>query len=275
MGLSSREADAFMEAFSASGVMDGGVFLLNKADDPVGERLLTPRAALTIAEYFAFVKGYDVLVVMTDMLRYCEALREIGAARKEPSGHLGYPLSMGFDLAELYERAGCLAKRPGSLTQISAALLPNDDLSHPVAGLSRTLTDAQIVLDRRLHTLGVFPPVDAPASLSRTMTQGTGRDWTFDLRQTLAAQLCDAYGKALELGHLQTASGDGNFSDAEKRYLNFGSAFEKLFVAQGRGRKFERRTLAQSEAKAWEILGEFSPEDLDRMPQQLKAGRIT
>jgi V/A-type H+-transporting ATPase subunit B len=268
IGISAREADAFLETFGGSDVLEGGVFLLNKADDPVGERLLTPRAALTIAEYFAFVKGYDVLVVMTDMFNYCEALREVGTARREASGRRGYPLSMSLDLAELYERAGCLARRPGSLTQISVAVLPGDDISHPVADLSRTLTDAQVVLDRRLHASGIFPPLDVSVSLSRMINQDRGRDWTFDSRQALAVQLCHAYGKARELPRSHVA-GEESFSDAQKRYLSFGDAFEKFFVAQGKGRTFERRTFAQSEAKGWEVLRELSAENLDRLPRTL------
>jgi V/A-type H+-transporting ATPase subunit B len=272
MGITGREADAFMDAFSRSEAMDGGVFLLNKADDSAAERLLTPRIALTIAEYFAFVKGYDVLVVMTDMLHYCEALREIGAAREEIPGRRGYPGYMYSDLAEIYERAGCVAGRPGSVTQLPVISMPDDDITHPVADLSGYITEGQIVLDRRLHARGIFPPVDVLASLSRLMNKGIGRGRTFDSHRALADQLYAAYAKARELTRLRLIVGDDGLSDVEKRYIGFGDAFEKTFVdqrAKGHSRVFERRTFAQSEAKAWEVLSELPADELYRLPRPL------
>jgi V/A-type H+-transporting ATPase subunit B len=285
IGATGREADLFMEAFQGDGVTDRAVFVLNKASDPVASRLLAPRVALTVAEYFAFVKGYDVLVVMADMLRYGEALREISAARKEIPGRGGYPVAMYSDLAELYERSGCIAGCPGSVTQLPVITVPNGDVTHPAADLSRQLADGQIVLDRELHASGIFPPVNVPASLSRSMDRGIGCGKTFDFHRVLADQLYSAYVKAKETRRLCFAAGGKGLSEVEKCYLRFGDAFEKSFVGQKRERpekrlerklerKLERRTLAQSEGKAWEVLSELPMEELSGLPRELLERKI-
>jgi V/A-type H+-transporting ATPase subunit B len=267
MGVTGREAEVFMESFDRFGVLENGVFLLNKADGPVIERLLTPRVALTIAEYFAFGKGYDVLVVMTDMLCYGEALREITAARGDFSGlgRRGYPSYLHSDLARIYERAGCVAGRRGSVTQLVVVGTPDDDLTHPVAEATDPIVDGRIVLDRRLHAAGVFPPVDVLASLSRPMHRGIGRGRTFDTHRVLADQLHAAYAKAREANRLKSRIGSEGLSDLEKSYIQFGEAFEKLFVNQ----RIERRTFAQSEAKAWDVLRQLPAEELYHLPASL------
>ncbi|MDR1979731.1 MAG: V-type ATP synthase subunit B [Synergistaceae bacterium] len=288
IGVTGREADLLMEAFERDGAADGGVFVLNTAGDPLAERLLTPRVALTIAEYFAFVRGYDVLVVMADMLHYCEALREIGTARGDIAGRGGYPVGMYSDLAQIYERSGCVAGRPGSVTQLPVVTMPNDDIAHPVADLTGQITDGQLVLDRRLHAKGVFPPLDVTASLSRPMNKGIGRGKTFDSHRVLAEQLYAAYAKARELSFdlgfnlgfnsrfdPRSFAPEGGLSDLEKRCLRFGDVFEASFVDQGRGRRFARRTLAQSEAKAWEALSELPIEELSRLPRKLLERKIS
>jgi V/A-type H+-transporting ATPase subunit B len=275
MGITSREADFFMETFERGGVMDRGVFVLNKAGDPVAERLLAPRVALTVAEYFAFVKGYDVLVVMVDMLHYCEALREISAARKEIPGRGGYPVAMYSDLAELYERSGCVEGCQGSVTQLPVITVPNGDVTHSVADLSGQLTDGQLVLDRYLLVKGVFPPLDVSASLSRSMDRGIGRGKTFDSHRALADQLYAACAKAKEARRLRFVVGDGGLSDVEKRYLKFGDVFEKSFIDQKEGGRLERRTLAQSEAKAWEVLSVLPVEELSHLPRGLLERKIS
>jgi V/A-type H+-transporting ATPase subunit B len=269
MGITNREANSFMDAFrDGDDIPANGVFLLNTAGDPVAERLLTPRIALTIAEYFAFAKGYDVLVVMTDMLHYCEALREIGAAWGVPGR--GYPDGMYSDLAEIYERAGCIAGRRGSVTQLSIVGMPNDDMTHPVVDLSGYLTEGRIVLDRRLHEKGIFPPVDVLSSLSRPMNGCIGRGRTFDSHGALADQLCAACAKAGDLRRLRPAVDDDRLNDVEKRYLLFGERFEKIFLDQ----KEKRRTLAESENAAWEALSVLPASELYRLPRALRERRL-
>lgn len=269
MGITNREADYFLDAFQGE-TMQNGVFFLNTAGDSAAERLLTPRLALTVAEYFAFVRGYDVLVIMTDMLYYCEALREIGAAREEVPGRRGYPGYMYSDLAGIYERAGCITGLPGSVTQLPVIGMPDDDITHPVADLSGYITEGQIILDRRLHEMGVFPPVDVLASLSRLMNRGIGCGRTFDSHRALADQLYVAYARARELSRLRLIVGDEGLSDLEKQYLSFGERFEKLFVDQKDG----KRTLIESESSAWEVLSELPAEELYRLPSSLLDRRL-
>lgn len=241
------------------------------------ERFLTPRAALAIAEYFAFEKGRDVFVVVTDMLNYCDALRDLNRAiYKTPEGAASgnekeYPARVYSDLAGIYERAGCAADRPGSVTQLSVLTLPDDDLSHPAALLSAAVADGQIVLDRALHARGVFPPVDIAASLSRLMNRGIGRGRTFDSHRDLARQLHAAWAKAMKVKRLPTGS---VLSSLERTYIGFADAFERRFLNQ-RAREtadllsIERRTFAQSEARAWDILSKLPPEELYLLPRAL------
>ncbi|MDR2529047.1 MAG: V-type ATP synthase subunit B [Synergistaceae bacterium] len=257
IGVTAREEALFMNAFESSGVADNAVCLLNRADHSPMERLLTPQAALAIAEHFAFEKGRDVFVVMMDMLNYCDTVRDMAWR---------YPARLYSDLAGIYERAGCAADRPGSVTQLSVLTLPDDDISHPAALLSAAVVDGLIVLDRALHARGVFPPVDIAASLSRLMNRGIGRGRTFDSHRDLAGQLHAACAKAREVKRLPAGS---VLSSVERAYLQFADAFEGRFLNQRAKGGIERRTFAQSEARAWEVLSELPVEELYLLPRAL------
>ena len=263
MGITRREAQFFMDIFNETGAVNNGVFFVNLASDSAVERLLTPRMALTAAEYFAFVKGYDVLVILTDMLHYCESLREIGAAREEVPGRRGYPGYMYSDLSEIYERAGCVRGSVGSVTQIPIITMPDDDMTHPVVDLSGYITEGQIVLDRGIHDRVGYPPVNVLPSLSRLMNKGIGRKRTFESHRALADQLYASYAKAKELEKLRLIVGDDGLTDTEKDYLRFGDAFERKFVNQGD----TRRSLAESERISWECFLELPRKELYRLPE--------
>lgn len=263
MGITRREAQYFMNSFRESGALRNGVFFLNLAGDSTVERLLTPRAALAAAEYFAFTRGFNVLVVMTDMLAYCDALREVAAAREEVPGRRGYPGYMYSDLAELYERAGCIAGAPGSVTQIPIITMPDDDMTHPVVDLSGYITEGQIVLDRRIQERGVYPPVDVLPCLSRLMNKGIGRGKTFPEHRALADQLYASYARAREVERMRLIVGDDGLTSVERQYLRFGAAFEKTFLSQG----ITRRTLAESERCAWKCLETLPRSELFKLPE--------
>ena len=263
MGITRREAQYFMNSFRESGALRNGVFFLNLAGDSTVERLLTPRAALAAAEYFAFTRGFDVLVVMTDMLAYCDALREVAAAREEVPGRRGYPGYMYSDLAELYERAGCIAGAPGSVTQIPIITMPDDDMTHPVVDLSGYITEGQIVLDRRIQERGVYPPIDVLPCLSRLMNKGIGRGKTFPEHRALADQLYASYARAREVERMRLIVGDDGLTSVERQYLRFGAAFEKTFLSQGS----TRRTLAESERCAWKCLETLPRSELFKLPE--------
>lgn len=266
MGITHREAQFFMDSFRRSGALQGGVFFLNLAGDSTVERLLTPRTALATAEYFAFTKGYNVLVVMTDMLAYCDALREVAAAREEIPGRRGYPGYMYSDLAELYERAGCIRGLPGSITQIPIITMPDDDMTHPVVDLSGYITEGQIVLDRRLLDRGVYPPIDVLPCLSRLMNKGIGKGKTFSEHRALADQIYASYARAREVERMRLIVGDDGLSSVEKTYLEFGLAFEKTFLSQGNS----GRTLRESEEEALECLEILPGSELFKLPDSYK-----
>ncbi len=263
MGITRREARYFIDTFEATGAINNGIFFMNLASDSAVERLLTPRMALTAAEYFAFEKGYDVLVVMTDILYYCESLREISAAREEVPGRRGYPGYMYSDLAEIYERAGCVENCSGSVTQIPIITMPDDDMTHPVVDLSGYITEGQIVLDRGLHDRGAYPPINVLPSLSRLMNKGIGKGKTFDYHRSLADQLYASYAKAQELSRLRLIVGDDGLTETEHLYLKFGEKFEKSFVDQ----RVTHRTIAESVEIAWQCLAELPPRELYRLPE--------
>ena len=267
MGITRREAQFFMDSFRESGAISNGVFYLNLAEDSPVERLLTPRAALAAAEYFAFEKGYNVLVVMTDMLAYCDALREVAAAREEVAGRRGYPGYMYSDLAELYERAGCLAGAPGSVTQIPVITMPDDDMTHPVADLSGYITEGQIVLERGLQERGIYPPIDVLPCLSRLMNKGIGSGKTFPEHRPLADQLYASYARAREVERMRLIVGDDGLTDGEKKYLDFGRVFEREFLHQG----MDRRTLKESEERALSCLETLPDDELFRLPERYRA----
>ncbi len=265
MGITRREADYFLSSFQETGAINQGIFFMNLASDSAVERLLTPRMALTAAEYFAFTKGYDVLVVLTDMLYYCEALREVSAAREEIPGRRGFPGYMYSDLATLYERAGCVRGAGGSVTQIPIITMPDDDMTHPVVDLSGYITEGQVVLDRGLADRGCYPPVNVLPSLSRLMNKGIGKGRTVPEHRALADQLFAAYARAVELKRLRLIVGDDGLNETEHAYINFGDSFETQFVDQGD----EGRDLSVSIRQAWQALSPLPRGEMYRLPEDL------
>jgi len=262
IGITEREARFFRDSFEESGALFNGVFVVNLASDSAVERLLAPRTALTIAEYFAFDRGYDVLVVMTDMLHYCEALREVSAAREEAPGRRGFPGYLYSDLAGLYERAGCVKGMKGSITQIPIVSMPGDDMTHPVVDLSGYITEGQIVLDRGLQARGVYPPINVLSSLSRLMNKGIGEGRTFAGHRQVADQLFSAYARSREVSRLRLIVGDEGLTETELYYLRFGSAFERLFLDQGDN----ALSIGESLAAAVKALSTLPDEELYRIP---------
>lgn len=262
MGITRRVADFFRDAFAASGNLDRVALFLNLADDPAIERLLTPRCALTLAEHLAFDLGMQVLVVMTDITNYGEALRELATAREEIPGRRGYPGYLYTDLATLFERAGRVHGRPGSLTVLPIVTMPDDDITHPIPDLTGYITEGQIVLSRDLHGRGVFPPIDALPCLSRLMNAGIGEGKTRPEHRAVADQLYAAYARGRELRRLVTVIGEAALSVAERRFLAFADLFEARFVNQGGA----RRSLEESFAVAWQLLGELPRDELTRIP---------
>lgn len=269
MGITKREAQFFMDSFRETGALDKGIFFINLASDSAAERLLTPRMALTVAEYFAFQKGYDVLVVMTDMLHYCNSLREVSAAREEVPGRRGYPGYMYSDLAELYERAGCVEGNPGSITQIPIITMPDDDMTHPVVDLSGYITEGQIVLGRDLKDRGFSPPIDVLPSLSRLMNKGIGRGKTLDYHRSMADQLYASYSKARELEKLRLIIGDDGLTETEHKYLNFGKKFESIFINQGD----MDVPIDVTFDRAWDALKVIPDKELFKLPSDLVSRR--
>ena len=237
MGISASDERFFRESFSRSGALAGSVLVLNLASDPSVERIATPRVALTMAEYLAFEQDKQVLVILTDMTNYCEALREIGAARQEVPGRRGYPGYMYTDLAMLYERAGCIEGSEGSITQVPILTMPSDDKTHPVPDLTGYITEGQILLDRGLDKRGVSPPITILGSLSRLKV---GKGQVRDDAQALADQLYACYATGVELRDLVAVVGESALSERDRMYLRFSSSFEDRFVGQGdRDRSFE------------------------------------
>ncbi|MFO0337064.1 MAG: V-type ATP synthase subunit B [Pseudomonadota bacterium] len=260
IGVSHDTAQAFRRALTESGAASRTAMFLNRADDPAAQRLLTPRYALTAAEYLAFGEGRDVLVVLTDMTNYCEALREVSASHGEVPSRKGYPGYMYSDLASIYERAGRLRDRPGTLTQLPVLTMPADDIGHPIPDLTGYITEGQIVLDRELDRRGIFPPVKVLPSLSRLMPAGTGRGYTDPDHPALANQLFAAYARAVRMRVLAAVTGAEGLGAADRRFLEFGDLFETTVVAQS-----GPRTLEQSMAAGWEALARLPREELTRL----------
>lgn len=265
MGVTSREAAFFREHLEETAAMDRTVLLLNLADDPAVERLLTPRVALTLAEHFAFDLGMHVLTVLTDITSYCEALREISAAREEMPGRRGYPGYMYTDLASIFERAGRVRGRPGSLTQLMILSMPDDDISHPVPDLTGYITEGQIVLSRALDRAGIDPPIDALPSLSRLMNAGIGAGRTREDHRGLADQLYALYARGQEVRRLLSIVGEGALSDADRRLLRLTERFEREFIGQGP----LRRDLLATLDVGWQLLADFPREELTRLKPEL------
>ena len=233
MGITHREAAFFMSQFELTGALERVVLFLNLADDPTVERLLTPKCALTVAEYLAFEKDLQVLVVLSDMTNYCEALREVSTAREEVPGRRGYPGYMYTDLSMIYERAGRIKGRKGSVTQLPILSMPDDDITHPIPDLTGYITEGQIVLSRHLHRRGVFPPIDALPCLSRLMNLGIGEGKTREDHRAVANQLYAAYAQGRDLRRLVAIVGEEALSDTDRRYLRFADDFENQIVGQG------------------------------------------
>ena len=267
MGVTRREADAFRDAFASSGALDRIAVFLNLADDPAIERLLTPRCALTLGEYLAFALGQNVLVVMTDVLAYGEALRELSTAREEIPGRRGYPGYLYTNLATLFERAGRIKGIPGSLTMMPIVTLPDDDITHPVPDLTGYITEGQIVLSRELWGRAIGPPIDALPCLSRVMNAGIGEGRTRAEHRVVADQLYAAYARGRDLRQLVTVIGESALSPAERQVLGFANDFEAKLVGQGAA----RRTLDESFEVAWSILEALPDEELGRLPSSLLA----
>jgi V/A-type H+/Na+-transporting ATPase subunit B len=262
LGISHDTAAYFRERFAASGMLDRTALFLNLADDPPMERIVTPRAALTLAEHLAFEHGVHVLVLMTDMTNYAEALRELSARKNEVPGRKGYPGYLYTDLAGLYERCGRARGRSGSLTQIPVLSMPGDDITHPIPDLTGYITEGQIVLSRALHRAGVYPPVDVPLSLSRLMKDGIGEGRTRDDHAEVAAQLFAAYARVREIRNLALIIGESALSPTDRTYLAFGTAFEHEVLAQG---MFESRTIEATLDRAWAALSRLPMDELQRV----------
>ena len=266
MGVKNDVADYFRRSFDQSGVLQRVVMFLNLSNDPIIERILTPRCALTAAEYLAFEQGMHVLVIMTDMTSYAEALREFSSSKGEIPGRKGYPGYLYSDLASLYERAGMIKGKTGSVTQIPILTMPNDDITHPVPDLTGYITEGQIVLDRALDGAEVYPPVSVLPSLSRLMKDGIGEGFTRADHAALSNQLFASYSKVMDARSLASVIGEEELSPVDKRYLEFGRLFEEKFVTQGQQ---ENRSMEQSLDLGWQLLSTLPKEELDRVDDQL------
>ena len=259
MGITNEEKHTFMKEFERTGALKNAVVFLNLADDPAVERISTPRLGLTTAEYLAFELGMHVLVIMTDVTNYCEALRQVGAAREEVPGRRGYPGYMYSDLAELYERAGRIKGKKGSVTQIPILSMPGDDITHPIPDLSGYITEGQIVMSRELHRNGIYPPVNVSSSLSRLMGGGTGAGKTRDDHKAVSDQLYAAYAEGKDLRGLVAIVGKESLSAKDQKLLDFADIFEDRIVRQGLD---EDRSIEETLDIAWEI---FKALDLDQL----------
>jgi V/A-type H+-transporting ATPase subunit B len=268
IGITQRESQRFVARFEGSDALARTVFYLNGTGDPTIERLLAPRLALSQAEHLAFEGGMHVLVVLADCTNYCEALRELGAAREEIPGRRGYPGYMYTDLASLFERAGVLRDGPGSVTQIPILSMPDDDITHPIPDLTGYITEGQLVLSRELDRKGVFPPIDVLPSLSRLMSSGIGEQ-TVPEHRRWADQLYASYAQGREARFTAAIVGESGLPAADRRALGFADRFEREFVHQGTG----RRTLAETIEVGWRLLETLPPDDWTRISEEVRARR--
>lgn len=269
LGITARETDEFMRRVEASGARERSVLFLNQTRDPTIERLLAPRVALAQAEYLAFEAGMHVLVVIADMTHYCEALREIATARQEIPGRRGYPGYMYTDLASIYERAGVIAGREGSVTQLPILTMPDDDITHPIPDLTGYITEGQVVLSRELHRRSVFPPVDVLPSLSRLMNAGIGPDRTVPEHREWADQLYASYARGREARQMAAIVGEAGLAPADRRAMAFAERFERELVAQGS----VRRRLVDTIELGWTLLETLPREDLLRISEATWSAR--
>ncbi len=261
MGVKYDVADFFRRTFEESGVSDHVAMFINLANDPVVERLITPKVALTVAEYLAFEKGMHILVILTDMTSFAEAMREVSSSKGEIPSRKGFPGYLYSELASLYERAGIVAGRPGSVTQIPILTMPNDDITHPIPDLTGYITEGQIVLDRTLHGQSVYPPINVLPSLSRLMKDGIGKGYTREDHQDVANQLFSCYAKVGDARALASVIGEDELSPIDKKYLNFGKEFESRFVGQD---IHDNRSILKTLDIGWKLLGMLPREELDR-----------
>ena len=266
MGVKNDVADFFKKDFEEAGALQRVVMFVNLASDPIIERMLTPHCALTAAEYLAFNHGYHVLVIMTDMTSYCEALREFSSSKGEIPSRKGFPSYLYSDLASIYERAGIIKGRGGSVTQVPILTMPNDDITHPIPDLTGYITEGQIVLDRQLHGQAIYPPINVLPSLSRLMKDGIGKGYTREDHQDVANQLFSCYAKVGDARALASVIGEDELSPLDKTYLKFGEAFEHEFVGQG---EEENRTIEETLDKGWELLRMLPREELDRIDTKI------
>jgi len=265
MGVSFDEAEYFRRQFESTGALERSVLFLNTAADPVVERIMTPRLALTAAEYLAFDRGMHVLVILTDMTNYCEALREVSGARKEVPGRRGYPGYMYTDLSTIYERAGRIKGRKGSITQIPILSMPDDDKTHPVPDLTGYITEGQFIISRELNTKGCFPPVDVQGSLSRLWSAGVGPEKTREDHSGVKDQLFASYALGKEARELSVVLGEASLSENDSAHLRFADAFEKEFITQG---EYENRSIAESLDIGWKLLRLVPRESLKRVKKE-------
>ena len=267
MGITNEESKKFIKSFEETGAIEHAVVFLNLADDPATERLITPRMALTTAEYLAYKKGMHVLVILTDMTNYCEALRQISSARSEIPARRGYPGYMYTDLASIYERAGIIKGKKGSITQIPILTMPGDDRTHPIPDLTGYITEGQIQLGRELHRKGVYPPIDVIPCLSRLMNLGIGTGKTREDHKNVSDQLYAAYAQGRDLRSLSAVVGEEALSERDKRLLKFAAAFEQAFVKQSMS---EDRSIEKTLDIAWELLSSIPEDELTRISPELK-----
>lgn len=262
MGITFEEAEFFRDEFTKTGAIDRSVLFMNLANDPAIERIATPRMALTCAEYLAYEKGMHVLVIMTDITNYCEALREVSAARKEVPGRRGYPGYLYTDLSTLYERAGRIKGAKGSITQIPILTMPEDDKTHPIPDLTGYITEGQIILSRELHKKGVVPPIDVLPSLSRLKDKGIGKGKTRADHADTMNQLFSAYAQGKQAKELSAILGESALSDADKKFAKFAERFENEYVSQGFG---TNRTIEETLTLGWDLLKELPRTELKRI----------
>ena len=266
MGITFEEAHFFMEDFRATGALSRCVLFINLADDPVIERIAAPRAALSAAEYLAFELGMHVLVILTDMTNYCDALREISAARKEVPGRRGYPGYLYTDLSMLYERAGRIRGREGSITQIPVLTMPDDDKTHPIPDLTGYITEGQIYVSRAIHAQGIYPPVDVLPSLSRLKDKGIGAGKTREDHANVLNQLYAAYARGKNARELAVVLGESALTEVDQLFMKFADAFEAQFVGQGEN---ENRDIEETLNIGWRLMGILPPGELKRVRPEI------
>lgn len=266
MGVKHDVADFFRRTFEESGVSDHVAMFLNLANDPVVERLITPKVALTVAEYLAFEQNKHILVILTDMTSFAEAMREVSSSKGEIPSRKGYPGYLYSELATLYERAGIVQGVNGSVTQLPILTMPNDDITHPIPDLTGYITEGQIVLDRNLHGQSIYPPISVLPSLSRLMKDGIGAGYTREDHQDLANQLFSSYAKVGDARNLASVIGEDELSPIDKKYLAFGKDFEERYIGQGPD---ENRTIQETLDLGWELLGQLPREELDRVDTKI------